>query len=235
MTCSIIIALLLILPADDAARELPVSGDTREVILDMALESVQAQFDEGSFRFEISARWIPGSLLSTDPSAIQSVEMQGSLKKYTTFEVNYTRYNRAERAEIQLLIETEQYLPVPSQRIVSGTRLTGSLFDMRWVGTDPERDEVITTVEQLEGMTLRRTVLAGQAIVASSISAPLMVEAGEEVEMIYEGDGIDVIMTCEARQAGALTEEITVHCKETRRKYLARVTGQGEALWIRTL
>lgn len=231
MIFSLFIALLISLPADSPVS---ASADTREVILEMALESVQAQYDEADYRFELSARWVPGSVLSADPSNIESVEMRGALQKYTTFEVTYIRYNRSEQAEIQLLIDMERFVPVPAQRLVSGTRLAAEQFDMRWVVVDPDRDDVITSFQQLSGNTLRRTVLAGQPVETSYVSAPYLVEAGEEVDLIYEGDGIDVIMTCEARKSGALTEEITVHCKETRRKYLARVTGQGEAIWIRT-
>jgi flagella basal body P-ring formation protein FlgA len=226
---SLFIAFLIAVSGNESGM-----GDTRQVIIDKAMESIHVQYDEESYRFEISARWIPGSLLKADPSAIQSVQLEGRLSKYSNFEVVYEFRNRTESTEIQLLVETEQYLPVLAQRLTGGQKLTHDLFDWRWVPVNLERDEVIDSIERLSGSTLRRTVNAGQPIEASFISTPLMIRAGEEVDMLYSGDGIDIIMTCEARKDGALTEEIQIYCKETRRKYLARVTGQGEATWIKT-
>lgn len=210
------------------------TDETRQVIIEKAQESIESIFDSEEYRFTLSARWIPGSLLKVQPEHIGSVKLQGKVEPYTNFEVLYRDGNTVEQAQIQLKVEAEQKLPVPNQRMMSGQTIEPGDLSWRWVEVRMGRDEPVRNMEELTGKTLRRTVNPGQPIYYSEISTPFLVEAGEDVDLIFTEFGIQITLTCEARQSGAIDEEIQIYCKEIRNKYLGKVSGPGEALWQKT-
>ena len=208
--------------------------ETREAIIDMALKSLQEQYDEDEYRFSVSARWMPGSLLKNDPEQIESVKLSGSLSKYTVFEVTYRNRSALEKTEVQLAVVTEKILPVLKERKVPGEKLNDNDLDWNWVEINPSKTEPISAVQALIGKTLRRTINAGNPVFDSEISSSFMVEAGELVNLVFDEHGIQIVLSCEARQDGALDDEISIYCKETRRKYEGKITGPGEAKWQKT-
>lgn len=210
------------------------NDETKQFIIEKAQESIESKYDTEEYRFTLSARWIPGSLLKTRPENVRSVKLKGAVEQYTKFEVQYQYGNKTERAEIQLKVEAEIKLPVPNHRMSSGETIKAEDLSSRWVSVRMGRDAPVQQQQMLIGKTLRRTVNAGQPIEKSEISSPLLVEAGEDVDLIFTEFGIQIVLTCEARQNGAIHEEIQIYCKETRNKYLGKVNGPGEALWQKT-
>ncbi|MCP9291870.1 flagellar basal body P-ring formation chaperone FlgA [Gracilimonas sediminicola] len=210
------------------------TDETRQVIIEKAQESIESTFDPEEYRFTLTARWIQGSLLKAQPEHVRSVKLQGTVEQYTNFEVLYLDGNSIEQVQIQLKVEAEQKLPVPNQRMMSGQTIEPGDLSWRWVPVRMGRDKPVRSMEELAGKTLRRTVNPGQPIHHSEISTPFLVEAGEDVDLIFTEFGIQIILTCEARQNGAIDEEIQIYCKETRNKYLGTVKGPGEALWQKT-
>ncbi|MTI86462.1 MAG: flagellar basal body P-ring formation protein FlgA [Balneolaceae bacterium] len=210
-------------------------NDTKEVIIEKARESVENHYSPEQYRFNISARWIPGSLLKSDPEHVKSVELKGVLKEYSTFEVIYRRENgKVHDVEIQLLIEAQQKLPVLHERLISGTVLKAEDFGIRWVPVRVSRDKPISDIRKLEGKTLRRMVNAGEPVYSSEVSLPYLVKAGEEVELIFNEQGIQIELKCESRQSGSRNEEVKIYCKETRKKYLGKIIGPGVVEWLKT-
>lgn len=209
-------------------------ADTRQIILDKALESLQANYDEEYFRFELSARWIPGSLLNADPKNIQRIELKGAISQYTNFEVTYVRRNEIRSKEIQLKVDAQQKLPVSNHRIISGEVLETRDFDLRWVPIVVGRDHLVQDINELAGKTLKKTLNAGEAVSPSVISSGFLVKAGDEVDLIYIEYGIQIVLGCEARQNGSKGEDIQIYCKETRNKYLGRIERPGVAQWQKT-
>jgi flagella basal body P-ring formation protein FlgA len=211
-----------------------VSDETKQVIIEKAQESIESKYDTGEYRFTLSARWIPGSLLQTHSSNIKSVKLEGGVQRYTNFEVLYQEGSRLEQVQIQLKVDTEQMLPVLNRRMVQGEIIEAEDFDIRWVPVDMGREKLIDDEKLLPGKTLRRTVNAGSPVEYSIISSPYLVEAGDEVEMEFTEFGIQIVLTCESRKSGAINDEIQIYCKETRKKYLGKITGPGEAQWQKT-
>ncbi|MEQ8525921.1 flagellar basal body P-ring formation chaperone FlgA [Gracilimonas sp.] len=213
----------------------PVLNDeTKQFIIERAQESIEEKYDPKEYRFTLSARWIPGSLLKTSPENVRSVRLSGVVEQYTNFEVLYIEGNKPEQVQIQLKVETEQKLPVPNHRMTSGETIEAKDLSWRWVPVRMGRDNPVRKLEELNGKTLRRTLNPGQPIQHSEISTPYLVEAGEDVDLVFTEFGIQIILTCEARQSGAINEDIQIYCKETRNKYLGKVKGPGEALWQKT-
>jgi flagella basal body P-ring formation protein FlgA len=212
----------------------PVAEETRDKVLELALQEISKQYDPEAYRFELKARWIPGSLLRSGEENVIRVRQNGPLSTYTNFEVRYHHNGEQQRADIQLMVTMQQWLPVTAVRLEGGHSMKQEDLIWRWVEVVPGRDDPVEDLREITGSVLRRTILAHQPLSSDYLSAPLMVEAGEEVTLLYDSNGIGISVLCESRQDGSLNEEITVFCKETRRKYLALVTGRGEASWLKT-
>lgn len=213
---------------------MPVNKDAREVLIEKALQTLEAKFDPEEYQFTISPRWIPSSLLEADAQQIQSVKLQGGVLRYTKFEVFYKSSGREQRVEIQFKVEAEQKLPVLSHRLQSGEVIEPADVQHQWAVIDLGREKPIQKAEYLVGKTLRRTMRAGQPVLNSHVSSAYAVEAGDTVTLLFSEYGIQIKMACEARQHGAIGEEIQIYCKETRNKYLGKISSPGEATWQKT-
>ena len=217
-----------------SAQKVAVPG-TREVIIRKALDAINRTHDSETHRFSVTPRWIPGSLEKLDASKITSVEPEGNVERYTNFKVTYRDRGRTQTANIQLLVETERLLPVASQRIMSGDKLEEASLDMRWVSVPYDRGQLVEQIDALKGKTIRRTLSDGQPIRHADISSDYLVETGDTVKMIYEQNGLRIVIEGEARQSGAQDDEITIYNKETRKRYLGKVSSPGVVLWKGTL
>lgn len=208
--------------------------DAEAVIVEKAKESITQQMKDEDTRFQLSVRWMPGSLRSLDGTNIESVRPTGSLQKYTSFEVTYTEFGSRQRAEVQLQVQAEQRIPVLIERKMRGDSVEESDLQWRWIEIDLNRDDPVTDQDKIKGKTLRRSLSAGQFISQGDIGREFLITAGDGVEMTYQVHGLQILLSCESRQDGALNEDIQIYCKETRKKYLARITGSGEVQWLKT-
>ena len=209
--------------------------DTKQVLTDLALEQLYQQFSSEDFQFELNPRWIPNSLLETNPSNIKTVQLVGKIGRYATFEVIYVRPRTVEETQIQFKVEARQRVPVAAERLLNGVSITADKLEMQWVEVNLDRDRLVPTFDALLGNTTRRLINPGQPFQESEVSAPLLVEAGQGVQLIYQNAGIELALSCEARQSGTKSEKIVVYCAETRKKYQAEIKQTGVAEWIRTL
>ena len=230
-----LLLLVMLLPlTEQASGRETIANETREVIIEKAMEQLSASYDSDYYRFEISARWIPNNLLHVNPTNIVRVDLQGTLLQYSNFMVTYKKSNQTNTQEIQLKIDSIQKLPVSNHRLISGKVLDASDFDWRWVPIALGREHPVRDIQNLEGKTLRKMLLAGEPIFSSFISSPFLVNAGDGVELIYEEHGIQIVLSCEARQNGAKGEDIKIYCKETRKNYLGRIERPGVVQWQKT-
>ncbi len=228
----ILILTYLIIPAQPAEDFTSIGAE--EVIVDMARQAIQDNYELQEFRFQITPRWIPGSLRELSPQNIKSVKPRGPVQKYTNFEVVHQERGGWQTTEVQLKVEAQQRVPVLTQRKISGAVIEAGDLNWKWVAVDLGRDSPVADPQKLEGKTLRRTLNAGQYIGRDYISTSYMVEAGENVGMIYRQNGLQIVLECESRQDGAQGDEIQIYCKETRKKYTGKITGPGEVEWLKT-
>lgn len=219
----------------ELASESEVSSEVREVIVKKALVAIEEMHDPEAYRFSVSPRWIPGSLERIDADRITAVKPEGSVERYTNFTVTYQDRNRVQAANVQLIVETERKLPVANQRILSGTELDKQSLDMRWVSVPYDRGQLVEQMNEIEGKTTRRSLADGQPIRYADISTEFLVEAGDVVQMIFEQNGLRIVLQGEARQSGARDEEITIYNKETRKRYKGRISSPGVVQWTGTL
>lgn len=235
----IILSLLLAEPerfdeADFHVSEIKTEK-TREIILEKAKISLQSLFDDDYHRFDLKARWIPGSLLNLKPENIIDVQLAGPVERNTIFDVTYMQRAEYENAQVQLIVETEYKIPVAIKRITSGETLTAEHLTLKWVPVPYNRDQWMDSIEKLEGKTLKRTLAAGQPIRKIDITSEYIIHAGDSVTMIYEGNGIHLSLKVAARENGSLGDEIKIFCEETRKRYVGKVQNSHTVIWQKTL
>lgn len=235
MVCLILISLVLGISARGPQHPRPDST-AEEVILRGAREILGRNFNTDTYRFEMSPGWIPASVLRTDPEYIESVQPVGAVDKYTSFDVIFRDPGgRRQKAQVQLVVDAEQKLPVARRRLMSGTVIRPEDIRLQWISVDPGQNRWVDDPGMLAGKTLRRTLLPGQPVSRNQISTEYIIKAGDSVEVLFEEQGIKISLRGEARQHGAKGDEIRIYSNETRRKYLGRVIGPGVVKWKKTL
>lgn len=223
-------------PSAYVFAEKQVAGnETKKVILQKALETLKERFDPDKYRFRLSARWIPGSLLRVEPERIRSVEVVRGVDRYTNFDVVVRNGSHRQHTQIQLAVHIEQKLPVLTRRIGKGEVLQAGDLAIQWVVVRHNRQELITETQSLIGKTLTKSMLPGQPVRHSEVSGRYLIEAGDLVQLIFKSGGFRIELTGEARQSGAKNDEIRIYSKETRKKYVGKVIAPGVAKWQKTL
>lgn len=207
---------------------------TKSKILELATVSLEQHLDASEYRFELEARWIPGSLLQSNPEQIFSVSVDGNIEEYTRFKVHHQTRRGRQVSNIQLKIKAEQLVPVAIDRIQSNTMLSLADFDLRWTNVRLGKDRYVAALTELNGKSIRRNILPGQPVLVHEISNPILVSPGDEIRMRYEAGTITLALNCESRQSGAAGEEIQIYCSETRKKYTVEIISTGEVQWLRT-
>lgn len=218
-------------------KDVQVSGqtDVAAYITKMALEELYERSEDEMYRYRVTPRWLPGTLTQSTSDEIIDLQLKSNIERYTVFEVAYMHRNRRQTVEIQLSVEIERQLPVASKRIMNGEMIESGDLEMRWISVPHDRGQLVSDEETLIGKTIRRTLVQGQPIRYADISSDLLVEAGDEVQLIFENEGIQIQITVEARQSGAQDEEISFYSHETRRSYRGKISGPGVAIWTRTI
>lgn len=209
--------------------------DIVDYITEKALDELYQNSVDSLYRFSVTPRWLPGTLTRSTPDDIIDLQLKSNIERYTVFEVAYLHRNRRQTVEIQLSVDIERQLPVASDRIMNGDMIDERDIEMRWISVSHDRGQLVGKQEELIGKTMRRTLVPGQPIRYADISSDFLIEAGDQVQLIFESDGIQIQIAVEARQSGAQDEEISFYSNETRKRYQGKITGPGEAIWTKTI
>lgn len=207
----------------------------RQVILEKARESLLNRYGSDAYRFDVSARWIPGSLVQVPGETILDVMPAGSVDRFTGFDVTYESGGRQRQAQIQLQVEMEQKIPVMGKRVAAGTVITDELINSGWVTVRNDRVHYVSDPAEITGKTLRRTLAMGEPVRKADITTEYLIEAGESVTLSMVKEGMRIDLRAVARQDGSLDDTIRLYSDETRRTYLGKVVNESKVIWQRTL
>lgn len=207
----------------------------KNIILKMAKAKLKKHFSSSRYRFSVSPKWIPGSLLQRNSQEIIAVELKGGVKRYTNFDVLYKHHGQTKRAQIQLTVKIQKKVPVVVHRLSSGSVINEGNLKYQWVPLFQYEEDLIDDANILYGQTVRRTLLPGQPVLRSYVSGSYVIKPGDQVKVIIQRKGIRVQVSGEAREGGAVGDEIKIYSEETRRKYVGKVIRSGIALWKNTL
>lgn len=204
-------------------------------VISEAHEILSNYFEDEQFRYTLSLRWIPGSLVQKNENDIVSVELAGEIDRYTNFEVKYRHGTRLKKTEVQIVVDLEKNVPVASKRIMYGETIKSEDIHYGWISISKNSENLVESKNLLIGKTLRRTLAAGEPVRHAEITSEIVISAGDEVKLLYEENGILVSITVQSRQDGEIDELITFYSEKTRTRYLGRVINQGVAKWEKTL
>jgi flagella basal body P-ring formation protein FlgA len=207
---------------------------TKAKVLELAAASLEQRLDVNAYQFELTARWIPNSLLQVGPENIQSVSISGNIEEYTRFNVIHQTRAGRKTSEIQLRVEADQLVVVAIDRVRNSELLQADQFELQWKPVRLGRDRFITEIDEIDGKSIRRNLSPGQPIRVHEISSPILVIPGQEVAMIFSQGAVQLGLNCESRQSGSVGEEVQIYCEQIRKKYTAKVIGAGEVQWLRT-
>lgn len=231
----LMVILSLFLSDGIADHLLADTEQTREAILEKAKISIQSRFDEDHHRFDVKARWIPGSLMNIEPESIVDVQPAGPIERNTIFDVTYKQRSQYETVQVQLIVDKEYKIPVAVSRIMAGEKLNAENLELKWVSVPYNRSQWVGSIEELQGKTLRRSLAPGQPVRQIDVTTNYVIHAGDPVTMIYEENGIHIGIKTEARENGSIGDEIKIFCDETRKRYVGKVQSPGTVIWKKTL
>lgn len=202
-------------------------------ILQLASEALIARgFETETSRFSLAPRWVPNRIAQLQPGQIRSVTPKsGEIREYTVFEV----LTPGGSIDVQLQVTLSRKIPVATTRLLSGSQPESSQFVNEWVDVTRLQSDYITDMDQLRGMQLRRTLLAGQPVRMADIWTPPAVAAGDVVTIIFATEFMQITIPGTARQDGQTGDVIRIYSSETRRTYLAVINGPGQVTWKQTL
>ena len=190
-------------------------------------------------RLHPELKWAPPSIKNNSAAEVVSVKYSGRNKVprgYEAFEVTVKDSLAGSRTDrVQVYVAVERFLPVASRRIQRGDSISEENAHMAWVDvTRPVRD-LITSIESVEGQVAAAVINAGDLFTAHNIRSTPVVFAGEAVNLLYNPGGIQVQLSCIARQDGGIGDEIRLYSQETGKTYLGQVVNKSTVKWKSTL
>ncbi len=110
----------------------------------------------------------------------------------------------------------ERLLPVARMTIYPGDHINDGLIEERAFSLNAIPAGVaIESRDQLIGKVARRTLLPGKPISPAAVDNPKIVVIGAEVKIIFSEDGLEIVASGMAMQAGAVGDRIRVRNQDS--------------------
>lgn len=94
------------------------------------------------------------------------------------------------------------------------------------INNAPE-NAIVRTREEIVGKIARRTLIPGQSIALSGLDSPRLIKIGASVKIIYSSEGLQIVATGVAQQAGGIGDIIRVRNEESGVFVSGRVMPDG--------
>lgn len=119
-------------------------------------------------------------------------------------------------------------LPVPRQTIQPGDEIAREdLIERRFPARTAQQFAVHTQRGHVVGMVARRTLLPGQPIPVNAIEKQMLVKRGEPARLMFQEQGLTIIMQVEALQNGGAGSFVRVRNVDSGLIVSGRVQNDG--------
>ncbi|MTI06253.1 flagellar basal body P-ring formation protein FlgA [Roseibium denhamense] len=119
-------------------------------------------------------------------------------------------------------------LPVPKQTIHPGDEIDHrDLVDRRFPSRTATQFAVVTDRGQITGMVAKRTLLPGQPVPLNAVDKPMLVKRGEPARLVFQEQGLIIIMQVEALQNGGAGSFVRVRNIDSGLVVSGRVQNDG--------
>ncbi|MDX0589573.1 flagellar basal body P-ring formation protein FlgA [Sinorhizobium medicae] len=104
---------------------------------------------------------------------------------------------------------------IPKQTIYPGETLDASMLEVVDVTNPDLRDGYVRSLDEVDGMVTKRTLLPGRVILASALREQYAVERGSTVRIVFSNGGLTITAAGSPLQDGAIGELIHVRNIDT--------------------
>jgi flagella basal body P-ring formation protein FlgA len=125
-------------------------------------------------------------------------------------------------------IEYMTKIPVLRESMSTGTVIGKNDIDFIDIPQRNIKAGMVLNADDLDGMTPRRVLIAGQSINAGDLESPRMVERGETVTMIFNASGLQLTAQGKALENGAKGDRIRIVNTASNKTVVAEVTNDKE-------
>ena len=142
--------------------------------------------------------------------AIEELEFNPRSARFSAIIVSAENSCFAVRARVTGRAVRVSSIPVPTRRIDKGEVIGET--DVEWVGVASDRinGQTITDIVALVGMSPRKALKAGAPVRAAEVRAPLVVEKGNPVTMVFKTPSMVLTAGGRSLDEGAVGETIRV-------------------------
>lgn len=113
-------------------------------------------------------------------------------------------------------------IPVAARDLMRGTVLSSS--DIKWADTTLSDGSLPDAAKVVPGWVARRVIRAGEVLAEPGVSQPDLVNAGDDVDVVYNGPGVSIRTHGTAAGHGKKGDDIFVRL-DNRRRLHGIVTG----------
>lgn len=130
-------------------------------------------------------------------------------------------------ATVRIAIDDLPMAVVTTQPLTRGDLIAARDVQLEAVPRHRYSDDLITNVESIVGMEIKRSLSAGRTVRLDDVTAPIVIRRGELVELRVVGGGVTVATAARALGSAAEGEPVTVETQSPRRRHLARAVASG--------
>ncbi len=115
-----------------------------------------------------------------------------------------------------------------SSPIARGAVITETDISLAETQVNSGRADIITRHDHVIGMIARRSIPAGQHLTSRVLKAPELVDRGDQVTIIAQGNAVAIKTQGTALSSGSLGQQISVRNNRSERVIRARVIDRGQ-------
>jgi flagella basal body P-ring formation protein FlgA len=125
----------------------------------------------------------------------------------------------------RLEIKVFQQVAVSKNRISRGAIANGGDVLMQRTAVSKMNQAPLTSLVTVLGAEATRDIPPGTVLTASMFRLPVVIKAGDMVNIVLTSGDLTIVYTGQARTAGAMGQLVKVVNLESKREFTARVTG----------
>jgi len=161
---------------------------------------------------------------------VQSINLRQDDNRFDAIMVAPSKENPIQTLRVSGSIHRMIEVPVLTNTLRKGMVIGARDIEMISVREDEIRHDIAISADDLIGMTPRRVVLPGKTLQMNDLQAPLIVERGDIVTMIFDHGGMRLTAKGKALEDGAKGDLVRVSNSSSNRNVEATVTAHREVL-----
>lgn len=215
------------------------------VVLSRAATVIDAEMIENALQNEIADNGVSGTykLAFAGPTAqmvlpldqpanveVQSLNLRKGQSRFEAVLVAPSKEEPLQTLRVSGALHRMIDVPVLTKAMRQGAVIGVRDIEMISVRENDIRGDLVVSADDLIGMTPRRIVLPGKMVKMNDLQAPLIVERGDLVTMIFNEGGMRLTAKGKALENGAKGDLVRVANSSSSRTVEAMVTAQREVV-----